>query len=110
MSITGPESQPFKVGYAVTDILTGQMLNQAILAAILHKERTGEGQFVETNMLNASLYSLAYVPASYLMGGVEYARLGNQHPNIAPYSGFKTKDQAWIILGVATEPQWKKLE
>ncbi|CDW73014.1 formyl-transferase [Stylonychia lemnae] len=62
MDCTGdPHGSPFKVGYAVTDVLAGMHLLQGVMGAIIHKERTGEGQFVNTSLLEANLYSLCYV-------------------------------------------------
>ena len=93
MHITGePEGPPTKVGYAITDVLTAQQMTAGIMAACLHKERTGEGQMVSTSMLESSLYSLSYVVSSYLIGNVDYTRKGNSHPLIAPYSVYKTYD------------------
>ena len=93
MHITGQEDgPPTKVGYAITDVLTGQHLTSGILAALLHKERTGKGQLVETNMLQSSLYSLSYVTGSYLNGNWDYTRMGNRHQMISPYSVYQTSD------------------
>lgn len=79
MHITGePEGVPQKVGWAVTDVLTANQLYSGILAAILHFERTGgrsgggQGQFVQSSLLEASVYSLNYVVSSWLNGGVDY--------------------------------------
>ncbi|TNV78205.1 hypothetical protein FGO68_gene10343 [Halteria grandinella] len=110
MHCTGdPDGSPFKVGYAVTDILTGMTLLQGILGAIIHRERTGEGQFINTSLLEANLFSLSYVVSSWLNGQTEYNRMGNSHPNIAPYSVYRTKDQDFIVIGVATDSQFEKL-
>lgn len=75
MHVTGDlDGIPQKVGFAVTDILTGQQLTNGIIAAILHRERTGEGQLVETNLLQASLYASTYVASAYLNGNYDYPR------------------------------------
>ena len=104
MHCTGdPNGSPFKVGYAVTDILAGMTLLQGIMGSIIHKERTGEGQFINTSFLEANLFSLSYVLSSWLNGQTEYKRMGNSHPNIAPYSVYKTKDDQYIVIGVATD-------
>jgi crotonobetainyl-CoA:carnitine CoA-transferase CaiB-like acyl-CoA transferase len=93
MHSTGdPSGPPYKVGYAVTDVLAGMHLYNGIMAAILHRERTGEGQKVNTSLLEANLYCMSYVASSWLNGGVDYKRMGNSHPNISPYSVYKTKD------------------
>ena len=99
MHITGePDGAPTKVGYAVTDVLTGQHLTTGILAACMQRERTsrpgfkGDGQHVTTSMLESALYSLSYVTSSYLNGDFDYGRTGNRHSLIAPYSVYKTGD------------------
>ena len=69
MNCTGdPNGSPFKVGYAVTDVMAGMHLLQGVMAAIIHKERTGEGQMVNTSLLEANLYSLCYVVGSWING------------------------------------------
>jgi len=104
MHITGePDGSPMKTGFAVIDVLTSQQLMSGILGAILHKERTGHGQHVVTSMLESSLFSLSYVTSSWLNGQVDYTRMGNVHPNISPYSVYKTKCDQWIVIGVATD-------
>jgi crotonobetainyl-CoA:carnitine CoA-transferase CaiB-like acyl-CoA transferase len=73
MHCTGdPDGSPFKVGYAISDILTGMTLLQGIMGAIIHRERTGEGQFINTSLIEASLFSLSYVASSWLNGQKEY--------------------------------------
>ena len=104
MHCTGdPDGSPFKVGYAISDILTGMTLLQGIMGAIIHRERTGQGQFINTSLIEASLFSLSYVVSSWLNGQKEYQRMGNSHPNIAPYSVYKTKDSEYIVIGVSTD-------
>ena len=84
----------------------------------MHRERTadlkngfkGVGQHVTTNMLESSLYSLSYVAGSYLNGDYNYTRMGNRHQTIAPYSVFKTADNEWIVIGVATDKQFQTLK
>lgn len=117
MHITGePDGAPTKVGYAVTDVLTGQHLTTGILAACMQRERSaktgfkGEGQHVTTSMIESALYSLSYVTSSYLNGGFDYGRTGNRHSLIAPYSVYKTGDNQWIVLGVATDKQFETLK
>lgn len=58
---------------------------------------------MQTSMVESSLYSLSYVVSSYLNGGKDYTRMGNAHPLIAPYSVYKTKDNEYIVIGVATD-------
>ncbi|MEY9968977.1 crotonobetainyl-CoA:carnitine CoA-transferase CaiB-like acyl-CoA transferase [Streptacidiphilus sp. MAP12-16] len=86
MSITGePDGEPHKVGVALVDVLTAKDAVTAILAALRHRDRTGEGQLVEVNLLSSLLGSLANQAAGYLATGLAPRAMGNQHPSIAPY-------------------------
>ena len=102
MSITGrrdgePGEGPQKVGVALTDVLTGLYATTAILAALAHRDRTGEGQHVDLALLDVQLASLANQAANYLVTGESPTRLGNAHPSIVPYQDFPTSDGAMII-------------
>ncbi|NGP05006.1 CoA transferase [Rhodococcus sp. 14C212] len=109
MSITGPEAgTPTKVGVAVVDVLTGLHALAGILAALHHRERTGEGQRVETNLLAALLSSLVNQGSAYLGAGVVPGILGNRHPSIAPYEVFPTKDRP-LALAVGNDKQFTRL-
>lgn len=73
MNCTGdPNGSPYKVGFAITDILAGLHLQNGILNAVIHRERTGEGQHVKTSLLESSLFSQCYVPSSWLNGNIDY--------------------------------------
>ena len=86
MSITGAaDGEPHKVGVALVDVLTAKDAVAAILAALRHRDRTGQGQHVEVNLLASLLGSLANQASSYLATGRAPGRMGNQHPSIAPY-------------------------
>jgi len=110
MSITGqpdgePGGQPTKVGVAVIDLLAGKDAVMAILAAALHRERSGEGQHVEIDLMSSALASLANQASSYLATGVVPGRLGNRHPSIAPYETVRCRD-GLLALAVANDRQW----
>ncbi len=106
MHITGEtEGPPTKVGYAITDVLTAHQITQGILAAL----PLPGGRQIETNMLHTTMYNLSYVAASWLLGGKDYRRQGNQHPLIAPYSVFRAACGNWIVIGVATDKQFDSL-
>lgn len=109
MSITGqPDAaggQPTKVGVAVIDLFAGKDVVMAVLAAALHRERTGEGQHVEIDLLSSSLAALANQASSYLATGRVPGRLGNRHPSIAPYETVGCRD-GMLALAVANERQW----
>lgn len=98
MSITGTkESGPLKIGVAMVDILTGLYSAIAIEAALLERERSGKGQKIDMSLLDAAVSSLANVASNYLISGSVPQRLGNDHPNIVPYSTFHTLDGEMII-------------
>lgn len=106
MSITGdPEGEPTKVGVAVVDLLAAKDAVMGILAAVVHRERTGEGQHVEVNLLSSSIASLANQASSYLATGNVPRRMGNRHPSIAPYETVRCRD-GHLALAVANDRQW----
>ncbi|MBL4950893.1 CaiB/BaiF CoA-transferase family protein [Neobacillus sp. OS1-32] len=98
MSITGSEeSGPMKIGVAMVDILTGLYSAISIEAALLEREKSGEGQKIDMSLMDTAVSSLANVASNYLMSGTIPRRLGNDHPNIVPYSKFKARDGEMII-------------
>jgi crotonobetainyl-CoA:carnitine CoA-transferase CaiB-like acyl-CoA transferase len=112
MSITGEKGgSPYKVGFAVTDVMTGQILYSSILAALYAKQADPEkkGMKVDASLLHSAMYGMCYVPFSYLNAGFNYTRIGNNHPNIVPYGSYQTKDGIYLIIAAATEQLFKKL-
>ncbi|EKV27348.1 L-carnitine dehydratase/bile acid-inducible protein F [Caenispirillum salinarum AK4] len=112
MSLTGapdgaPGGEPMKVGVAITDIFTGMYATSAIQAALIHKERTGEGQHIDMALLDVQVATLANQAMNYLASGVAPKRLGNSHPNIVPYQAFPTAD-GYIILAVGNDAQFAR--
>ncbi|MEO5919515.1 MAG: CoA transferase [Pseudolysinimonas sp.] len=109
MSITGePDGEPMKVGVAVVDLLAGKDVVMGVLAALLHRERTGRGQHVEVNLLSSAVASLANQASSYLATGAAPRRLGNHHPSIAPYGAFRAAD-GLLAIAVGNDRQWALL-
>lgn len=113
MSITGrkdgePGAGPQKVGVALTDILTGLYASVGILAALAHRERTGEGQHVDMALLDVQIASLANQAMNYLVSGESPRPLGNSHPNIVPYQDFPTLD-GHMIIAVGNDAQFTRL-
>ncbi len=93
MSITGEaDGEPQKVGVALVDVLAGLYAAVGVLAAVRHRDRTGEGQLVEVNLLSALLASLANQASAFTGAGVVAERRGNEHPSIAPYETLPTGD------------------
>ncbi|MGB3644156.1 MAG: CaiB/BaiF CoA-transferase family protein [Mesorhizobium sp.] len=108
MSITGPaEGEPQKVGVAVTDIFTGLYSVVAIQAALRHAEKTGEGQHIDMALFDAQMAVLANQNLNYLVSGKAPTRMGNAHPNIAPYEVLPVRD-GHFILAVGNDGQFRK--
>lgn len=108
MSVTGEaDGQPLKVGVAIADIMTGMHASVAILAALRHRDATGEGQQVDLGLLDSTVSWLANQGMNYLVSGKAPGRLGNAHPNIVPYQVFATLD-GHIILAVGNDSQFQK--
>lgn len=109
MSITGPDpATPTKVGVAVVDVITGMHAALGILAALRHRDRTGEGQRVEVNLLSSLLSALANQSSGYVSAGVVPRAMGNRHPSIAPYELFATADRP-LVLAVGNDRQFGSL-
>ncbi|NYZ16357.1 CoA transferase [Azospirillum sp. RWY-5-1] len=112
MSITGqpdgePGGGPVKVGVAVTDIFTGLYATIGVLGALAHRDRTGEGQWVDLALLDVQVAVLANQAMNHLVSGMPPVRMGNAHPNIVPYQAFATAD-GHIILAVGNDGQFAK--
>jgi formyl-CoA transferase len=112
MSITGerddrPGGGPQKVGVAVADLMTGLYATIGIQAALLHRERTGEGQYVDMALLDTQVAMIANLNMNYLVSGKVPGRMGNAHANIVPYEAFACAD-GHIILAVGNDGQFEK--
>jgi crotonobetainyl-CoA:carnitine CoA-transferase CaiB-like acyl-CoA transferase len=117
MSVTGERDDlgggPQKVGVAVADLFTGMYATVAVLAALRHAERTGEGQYIDVALLDAQVAMLANLGANYLVSGKVPGRAGNAHQNIVPYQVFEVAPAAdghkdHIILAVGNDTQYAK--
>lgn len=109
MSVTGPApGVPTKVGVALVDVLTGLHALSGILAALHHRDRTGEGQRVDTNLLSSLLSSMVNQASGYLGAGVVPGIMGNRHPSITPYETFATADRP-IAVAVGNDKQFATL-
>ena len=108
MSITGdPDGPPFRLGVAVSDIVTGMFAAQGITAALLARGRTGRGQMVDVAMLDSTVALLTYQAASYFATSTAPVRMGNRHPTIVPYETFGAAD-AEFVLAVGNDELWKR--
>ena len=111
MSVTGqpdgaPGGEPMKVGVAVADLFSGMYAVTGMLAALRHAERTGEGQRLDIALLDCQVAMLANQAMNYFVSGQAPTRLGNTHPNIAPYQVFATAD-GFIVLAVGNDGQFR---
>jgi crotonobetainyl-CoA:carnitine CoA-transferase CaiB-like acyl-CoA transferase len=109
MSVTGePDGQPQKVGVAVTDVFTGVYSATAILAALLQRGRTGLGQHIDMALMDVATSVMANQSLNYLSSGIAPTKMGNAHPNLAPYAVFDCAD-GWIILAIGNDQQFQRL-
>lgn len=121
MSITGhPDSDanaaeahdgaggPVKVGVAVCDLFTGMYAATSILAALAHRDRSGEGQHIDLALMDGQIAMLANQGANWLVGNTVPGRMGNKHPNLVPYNAFPTRD-GHIIIACGNDRQFQRL-
>jgi formyl-CoA transferase len=107
MWITGErDGNPCKVGVAITDVLTGVYASGAISAALLWREKSGRGQYIDCSLLDIQASGLANIASNYLVAGVEATRWGTAHESIVPYQVFPTGDRP-IAIAVANQKLWE---
>ena len=112
LSITGvpdgePGEGPQRVGLAVSDLTTGMYSVIGILAALRYRDATGEGQYIDMALLDTQVGWLANQAHNYFASGIPPARTGAQHPNLAPYQPFETKD-GYVIIAIGNDIQFKR--
>ncbi len=106
MSLTGePEGAPMKVGVGIADVMCGMYATVGILAALRHRDKTGEGQHIDIALVDAQIAWLINEGVNYLVSGNVPQRRGNAHPNIVPYDVFPTSD-GHVILAVGNDGQF----
>ena len=109
MSLTGdPDGPPYRAGISVFDVMAGNHAVIGILAALRHRDATGEGQQVEVNLLSSALTGLVNHSSAYVAGDVVPYRMGNAHPSVFPYEPLPTKDND-LIVSAANDGQFRKL-
>ena len=107
MSITGDgEGPPVKVGVALIDAITALYAHGAILAALHHRERTGEGQYLELSLMECGIAALINAATAYLVGGEVQGRWGSAHPSLVPYQAFRARN-GYLMVGAGNERLWK---
>jgi crotonobetainyl-CoA:carnitine CoA-transferase CaiB-like acyl-CoA transferase len=110
MSVTGEGAgrQPVKAGPPITDISAGILAAMGVLAAYVHRLKTGEGQLVDTSLLEAGVTTTYWQSAICLATGKSPGAIGSAHPLSAPYQAVQTQD-GWINIGAANQANWKRL-
>ena len=109
MSLTGdPDGSPFRAGISVFDVMAGKDAVIGILAALRHREATGQGQHVELTLLSSALSGLVNHSSAYVAGGVVPYRMGNAHPSVFPYEALPTADRE-MIVAAANDRIFRKL-
>ena len=109
MSLTGdPDGEPMKVGVGIADVVCGLYATTAILAALRHRDQTGQGQHIDLALADAQVSWLVNAGTNYLTSRNPQPRLGNQHPNIVPYQAFAASD-GHLIVTVGNDTQFRHL-
>ena len=109
MGITGQAGgAPVKVGVAWIDVITGLNAGNAILAALLHKERTGEIMRIDLSLWDCAIAALVNQAHNAMASGKNPTPMGSAHPNLVPYRAFEAKD-GWFVIGVGSDNQWLTL-
>ena len=108
MSVTGEiGGSPTRVGIAIADIMAGMFASYAVMNALYHRQATGQGQFVDTSLLDGQLAMMTYQAARLFATGEAPASSGNHHPTIVPYGVYKASD-GYLNLAVGTEDLWRR--
>ncbi len=109
MSLTGdPDGPPYRAGISVFDVMAGNHATIGILAALRHRDRTGEGQHVEVNLLSSALTGLVNHSSAWVAAGTVPYRMGNAHPSVFPYEPLPTADDD-LIVTAGNDAQFRKL-
>ncbi len=109
MTFTGePGGEPMRYPIAIADLTCGMYAAMGILAALFARERTSRGQFLDMALFDSQLTWLANIGSNYLNAKALPRRWGNAHPSIVPYQMFRAADAKYFVVGVGTEPLWKK--
>ncbi len=108
MSITGdPDGMPTKMGVPIADMTAGMFAAYAIVSALFHRQRTGEGQYIDTSMLGGQVALLVYYAVGYFGTGEVPSRQGNRHATVTPYDTFATAD-GYVNVAVGNDAMWRR--
>jgi len=109
MDLTGePDGPPVRVGYSMVDLFTGMMAYGAVLTALIAREQSGRGQYLEASLFESLVAAMSYHAVGFFATGNEPKRAGSGHPTIVPYQAFPTAD-GQFILGCANDGLWRRL-
>lgn len=109
MHLTGSEGgEPFKLGFAIADVVTSLYAANAVLAGFIYQSQHGEGIHMKTSLYESAVAALINQGSNYLNGGVNPQRMGNHHPNIVPYGLYQTSTLP-VIICVGTPEQYEGL-
>jgi crotonobetainyl-CoA:carnitine CoA-transferase CaiB-like acyl-CoA transferase len=109
MSVTGEKGRaPVKVGFSIVDLATGLYASLGVVLALLAREKTGKGQYVESSLLDTIVSLTNYLGQNVLATGKVSGRLGSAHPNLVPYQAFEAKD-GYVIIAVPNDGLWRKM-
>ncbi len=109
MSTTGePDGPPARTGFSLVDLFTGMMAYGSIMTALLNREKSGKGQYVEASLLEGQIATMSYHAVGYLATGRDPGRMGSGHPSLVPYQAFPSSD-GFFILGCGNDGLWQRL-
>jgi crotonobetainyl-CoA:carnitine CoA-transferase CaiB-like acyl-CoA transferase len=108
MALTGePEGPPMRAGVPIADLVAGMFAAFGILAALRQRDRTGEGQLVDTSLFESATALTTYLMSQHLASGEDPPRLGNAHPSIVPYDSYRCRD-GWVVIAGANQSIWER--
>ena len=109
MNLTGePDGPPLRVGFSLVDLFTGMMAYGSVVTALRHRDNTGEGQWIDTSLLDGQVAVMSYHGTNFLATGKEAHRMGSGHPHLVPYQSFPASD-GFFILGCPNQRLWERL-
>ena len=109
MHLTGePDGMPLRVGFSLVDLFTGMMTYGSILTALRYRDNTGEGQWIDSSLLDGQVAAMSYHATGYMATGKEPHRMGSGHPSLVPYQSFQSSD-GFFILGCANQGLWERM-
>jgi crotonobetainyl-CoA:carnitine CoA-transferase CaiB-like acyl-CoA transferase len=105
--LTGwPDGPPIGAGTAYTDFLVPHIAAVALIAALDHRRRTGEGQYIDFGQYEAAIHGLWTAPLDWTVNGHEQVRMGNRDPQAAPHGCYRCRDGRWLVIACETEEHW----